>query len=84
MTAAAGRYLAAPSAGVLPAAWAAAKKPPAALKAIIALCCSDDRYADDVHYFGGNLLTEDGMWSSFILGLGALPLKGGREHIGQH
>jgi putative CocE/NonD family hydrolase len=50
----------------------AARQPPA-LKAIIALCCSDDRYADDVHYFGGNLLTEDGMWSSFILGLGALP-----------
>lgn len=50
----------------------AARRPPA-LRAIIALCCSDDRYADDVHYFGGNLLTEDGMWSSFILGLGALP-----------
>ncbi|MDO6966343.1 CocE/NonD family hydrolase [Rhizobium alvei] len=50
----------------------AARRPPA-LKAIIALCCSDDRYADDVHYFGGNLLTEDGMWSSFMLGLGALP-----------
>jgi putative CocE/NonD family hydrolase len=50
----------------------AARRPPA-LKAIIALCCSDDRYADDVHYFGGCLLTEDAMWSSFILGLGALP-----------
>lgn len=50
----------------------AARRPPA-LKAVIALCCSDDRYADDVHYYGGNLLTEDGMWSSFILGQGALP-----------
>ena len=50
----------------------AARHPPA-LKAVIALCCSDDRYADDVHYYGGNLLTEDAMWSSFILGLGALP-----------
>ena len=50
----------------------AARRPPA-LKAVIALCCSDDRYADDVHYYGGNLLTEDGMWSSFILALGALP-----------
>ncbi len=50
----------------------AARKPPA-LKAVIALCCSDDRYADDVHYYGGALLTEDAMWSSFILGLGALP-----------
>lgn len=50
----------------------AARNPPE-LKAVIALCCSDDRYADDVHYFGGALLTEDAMWSSFILGLGALP-----------
>lgn len=50
----------------------AARQPPA-LKAIIALCCSDDRYADDVHYFGGCLLTEDAMWSSFIMALGALP-----------
>ncbi|MEK1889373.1 MAG: CocE/NonD family hydrolase [Phyllobacterium sp.] len=50
-----------------------AARRPAALKAIIALCCSDDRFADDVHYFGGCLLTEDAMWSSFILGLGALP-----------
>lgn len=50
----------------------AARQPPA-LKAVIALCCSDDRYADDVHYYGGCLLTEDAMWSSFILGLGALP-----------
>lgn len=50
----------------------AARQPPA-LKAVIALCCSDDRYADDVHYNGGCLLTEDAMWSSFILGLGALP-----------
>ena len=59
----------------------AARQPPA-LKAIIALCCSDDRYADDVHYYGGALLTEDAMWSSFILGLGALPpdpqIVGGR------
>ncbi|HEV7310117.1 CocE/NonD family hydrolase [Ensifer sp.] len=50
-----------------------AARRPAALKAVIALCCSDDRYADDVHYAGGCLLTEDAMWSSFILGLGALP-----------
>src|SRR5579863_5800868 len=30
----------------------AARRPPA-LKAIIAQCCSDDRYADDAHYLGG-------------------------------
>ncbi len=50
----------------------AARRPPA-LHAIIALCCSDDRYTDDVHYFGGCLLTEDTMWSAFMLALGALP-----------
>ena len=30
----------------------AARRPPA-LKAIITLCSTDDRYADDVHYMGG-------------------------------
>ncbi|MGV3549751.1 CocE/NonD family hydrolase [Rhizobium sp.] len=50
----------------------AARRPPA-LKAVLAMCCSDDRYADDVHYFGGNLLTEDGMWSSYILALSTMP-----------
>lgn len=50
----------------------AARRPPA-LKAIIALCCSDDRFADDVHYMGGAYLTEDPLWSSFILALNALP-----------
>ena len=32
----------------------AARRPPA-LKAIITLCSTDDRYADDVHYMGGCL-----------------------------
>lgn len=50
----------------------AAKRPPA-LKAIISLCASDDRYADDVHYFGGCLLTEDAMWSAYMLILQTLP-----------
>ena len=30
----------------------AARRPPA-LKAIVTLCSTDDRYADDVHYMGG-------------------------------
>ena len=33
----------------------AARRPPA-LKAIITLCSTDDRYADDVHYMGGCVL----------------------------
>ena len=44
----------------------AARRPPA-LKAIITLCATDDRYADDIHYMGGTLLTEQEMWSNFML-----------------
>lgn len=44
----------------------AARRPPA-LKAIITLCATDDRYADDIHYMGGALLTEQEMWSNFML-----------------
>ena len=50
----------------------AARRPPA-LKAIITLCSTDDRYNDDVHYMGGCLLTEDAMWSAFMLATNALP-----------
>lgn len=50
----------------------AALRPPA-LKAILTNCASDDRFADDVHYMGGALLTEDAMWSTFMLAKKALP-----------
>lgn len=50
----------------------AARRPPA-LKAIIPVCATDDRYADDVHYMGGALITEDAMWSNYMLAKGALP-----------
>lgn len=33
-----------------------------ALKTIITLCSTDDRYADDVHYMGGCLLASDMLW----------------------
>lgn len=39
----------------------AARKHPA-LKTIITLCSSDDRYGDDVHYRGGNVLASDMLW----------------------
>ncbi|WP_223636420.1 CocE/NonD family hydrolase [Planococcus sp. 4-30] len=39
----------------------AARQHPA-LKAIITLCSTDDRYADDVHYKGGVLLASDMLW----------------------
>lgn len=41
----------------------AARRPPA-LKAIITHCSTDDRYADDVHWMGGCLLTEGFFWGS--------------------
>ena len=50
----------------------AALRPPA-LKAIITLCSTDDRYADDVHYMGGALLTENEMWSNVMLALNSMP-----------
>ncbi|MBM7539973.1 CocE/NonD family hydrolase [Amphibacillus cookii] len=39
----------------------AARQHPA-LKTIITLCSTDDRYRDDVHYRGGNILASDMLW----------------------
>jgi hypothetical protein len=50
----------------------AARQPPA-LKAIITLCSTDDRYADDAHYMGGCLLNENLSWGSVLLTFNALP-----------
>ncbi len=51
----------------------AARRPPQ-LKAIITLCSTDDRYADDVHYMGGCLLGSDMPgWASTMLALNAQP-----------
>src|SRR5699024_8929422 len=35
---------------------------PDALKTIITLCSTDDRYADDVHYRGGTMMGSDMLW----------------------
>jgi putative CocE/NonD family hydrolase len=45
----------------------AARRPPA-LKAIVAICSTDDRYADDVHYMGGAKLNAGFGWASFFFG----------------
>ncbi|MBL8582418.1 MAG: CocE/NonD family hydrolase, partial [Rhizobiaceae bacterium] len=50
----------------------AAKRPPA-LKAIITLCSTDDRYADDIHYKGGLLLNENLGWGSTMLAYSSRP-----------
>jgi uncharacterized protein len=46
---------------------------PSALKAIITLCSTDDRYADDAHYMGGCLLNENMQWGSILTLYSALP-----------
>ena len=47
---------------------------PKALKAIICLAFTDDRYATDVHYIGGLVHgVEMPSWSSYMLGAAALP-----------
>ncbi len=47
---------------------------PSALKAIVTVCSTDDRYADDVHYRGGSVLGSDMLpWASTMLMLNALP-----------
>jgi putative CocE/NonD family hydrolase len=50
----------------------AARRPPA-LRAIITVCGSEDRYADDAHYMGGCLLNENLTWGSMLLTSSALP-----------
>jgi putative CocE/NonD family hydrolase len=51
----------------------AARRPPA-LKAVITVCSTDDRYADDVHYMGGCVLAVDMLpWASQMLVWQATP-----------
>ena len=50
----------------------AAKQPPA-LKAIVTLCSTDDRYADDIHYKGGLLLNENMGWGATMLSYSSRP-----------
>ncbi len=46
---------------------------PPALKAAVTICFTDDRYADDIHYMGGCLLTENKGWSSQMLAYSSRP-----------
>jgi uncharacterized protein len=50
----------------------AARRPPQ-LKAVISLCSTDDRYADDVHYIGGCLMDRNVGWANTMLGYNARP-----------
>ena len=50
----------------------AARRPPQ-LKAVIALCATDDRYCDDAHFMGGCLLNENLTWGAMLFTLNAQP-----------
>ncbi|MCF8028631.1 MAG: CocE/NonD family hydrolase [Desulfobacteraceae bacterium] len=50
----------------------AALQPPE-LKAVITVCSTDDRYADDVHYMGGCLLGDNLSWASTMFAYNACP-----------
>lgn len=50
----------------------AARRPPA-LSAIVTVCSTDDRYADDVHYMGGCLLGDNLSWASTMFAYNSCP-----------
>ncbi|MDT8388175.1 MAG: CocE/NonD family hydrolase [Thiogranum sp.] len=50
----------------------AALQPPQ-LKAVVSVCSTDDRYADDVHYMGGCLLGDNLSWASTMFAYNSLP-----------
>ncbi|MDE0308587.1 MAG: CocE/NonD family hydrolase [Acidiferrobacterales bacterium] len=50
----------------------AARKPDA-LKAIVTICSTDDRYADDIHFMGGAMLTDNIAWSTYMFSINTTP-----------
>jgi hypothetical protein len=50
----------------------AARRPPE-LKAVITLCSTDDRYADDIHAMGGCMLVDNVAWASAMFALQSHP-----------
>jgi putative CocE/NonD family hydrolase len=50
----------------------AARRPPS-LRAIATLSSTDDRYADDVHYMGGCLLSDNLSWASTMFAYNSCP-----------
>ena len=47
---------------------AARRDRPAALKAVVVCCGSDDRWSDDVHYMGGAMMFDNVSWPSSMFG----------------
>ncbi len=67
------------SVGMMGIAWGgfnalqvAARRPPE-LGAIITVCSTDDRYADDIHHMGGCLLGDNLSWASTMFAFNSLP-----------
>lgn len=58
----------------------AARRPPE-LKAIVTVCSTDDRYADDVHWMGGCFLTDNIGWGAGIFGVISRPPD--RDAVGE-
>jgi putative CocE/NonD family hydrolase len=50
-----------------------AARRPSALKAIVSLCSTDDRYADDIHYKGGCNINENLGWSATMFAYASRP-----------
>lgn len=50
-----------------------AARRPKELKAVISLCSTDDRYADDIHYMGGCLLVENFSWGATMFSITPTP-----------
>jgi len=51
-----------------------AARRPSALKAIISVFSTDNRYTDDIHYMGGCLLNDNLWWGSIMLAYQARPI----------
>jgi len=51
----------------------AAFRQPPALKAIVTVCSTVDRYADDVHFMGGCLLSDNNDWGGAFFSVAGVP-----------
>lgn len=50
-----------------------AARRPEPLKAIVSICSTDDRYADDIHYMGGCMLMDNPSWNSHMFSINTTP-----------
>ncbi|MGH6892418.1 MAG: CocE/NonD family hydrolase, partial [Dongiaceae bacterium] len=46
---------------------------PQPLKAVLSVCSTDDRYADDIHYIGGCLLNDNHWWGAIMMAYQSRP-----------